>query len=90
MEKVKIKPMDKAHSAPRCLARNRSGSLCQCPAIKDRKRCRLHGCAPGSGAPKGNRNAWKHGRYSAECLAQERLFRAVLAAATNEISRVPI
>ena len=29
--------------------------------------------APGSGAPKGNRNAWKHGRYSAECIAERKM-----------------
>ena len=28
-------------------------------------RCRMHG-GKATGAPKGNRNAWKHGKYSAE------------------------
>jgi hypothetical protein len=32
-------------------------------------RCRLHG-GKSPGAPKGNRNALRHGRYSAEVLAQ--------------------
>ena len=30
-------------SAPRCLARTRRGTACQCPAIRGRRRCRLHG-----------------------------------------------
>lgn len=66
-------------SAPRCLARNRSGNPCQCPAVKGKKRCRMHGGAAGSGAPKGNRNALKHGRYTREAREAERALRAVLA-----------
>lgn len=29
--------------APRCLARTRLGTPCQCPRIRGRTRCRLHG-----------------------------------------------
>ncbi|MFV3074606.1 HGGxSTG domain-containing protein [Niveispirillum fermenti] len=46
----------------------RNGTACQAPAIKGAKRCRMHG-GRGSGAPEGNRNAWKHGTRSAETLA---------------------
>jgi hypothetical protein len=52
-------------------------------------RCRLHG-GLSPGAPKGNRNALKHGRYTAEALASRRevaaLIRAMraLAGATDE------
>lgn len=46
--------------APRCGAKTRSGAPCQSPAVKGRKRCRMHG-GTNTGAPKGNRNAWKHG-----------------------------
>jgi hypothetical protein len=52
-------------------------------------RCRLHG-GLSPGAPKGNRNALKHGRYTAEALARRRevaaLIRAMraLAGATEE------
>jgi uncharacterized protein YjcR len=28
----------------------------------------MHGGAPGSGAPKGNKNALKHGRYTREAI----------------------
>jgi hypothetical protein len=34
-------------------------------------RCRMHG-GPSPGAPKGNRNAFKHGRYSGEAIARRR------------------
>ena len=75
------KAMDKAHAAPRCLARTRKGTECQCPAIRGKKRCRIHGGAKGSGAPKGNRNAFKHGRYSREVLEAEAYMRCVLRGA---------
>jgi hypothetical protein len=39
----------------RCGAKTRSG--------KSNKRCRMHGGAPGSGAPRGNQNAVKDGLY---------------------------
>lgn len=45
-------------AAPRCLAMTRKGTACQSPAIKGAKRCRMHG-GKGSGAPEGNRYAWK-------------------------------
>jgi hypothetical protein len=34
-------------------------------------RCRMHG-GLSLGAPKGNRNAFKHGRYTAEAIANRR------------------
>jgi len=34
-------------------------------------RCRMHG-GPSPGAPKGNKNALKHGRYTAEAIARRR------------------
>ena len=52
-------------------------------------RCRLHG-GLSPGAPKGNRNAFKHGRYTAEAVTSRRevavLIRAMraLAGATEE------
>jgi hypothetical protein len=30
----------------------------------------MHGGAPGSGAPRGNKNALKHGRYTREAIAE--------------------
>jgi len=49
-------------------------------------RCRMHG-GMSPGAPKGNRNALKHGRYTAEAIAGRReiaeLVRAMKALARN-------
>jgi hypothetical protein len=47
--------------SPRCGARTRKGTACQSPAVRDKKRCRMHGGAKGSGAPLGSSNALKHG-----------------------------
>ncbi|MFL6799234.1 MAG: HGGxSTG domain-containing protein [Xanthobacteraceae bacterium] len=58
------------HLAPRCLARTRRGGQCQSPAMLN-GRCRMHG-GPSPGPPKGNKNAWKHGLYSAEAAADRR------------------
>ena len=64
-------PMQLAmHRAPRCRARTRRGSPCQSPAMKN-GRCRMHG-GTSPGAPKGNKNALKHGRYTAEAIARRR------------------
>jgi hypothetical protein len=41
------------------------------PAVRGHKVCRVHG--PRDRAPKGNRNTWKHGPYSAETIAVGRL-----------------
>ena len=45
--------------------------------------CRMHGA--GGGAPKGNRNALKHGGYTAEAVAERRAFRALLKAAKGTL-----
>ncbi|WP_420823137.1 hypothetical protein [Tsuneonella mangrovi] len=39
--------------------------------MKGRKRCRMHG-GTNPGAPKGNRNAWKHGASSSAAEAAAR------------------
>lgn len=68
-------------TAPRCGARTRRGTPCQCPAIRGRRRCRLHG-----GRSTGPRTAaglariraanMRSGRYSKEHLALERRLNA--------------
>jgi hypothetical protein len=48
-----------------CGARTRSGAPCKSAPVTGRRRCRMHGGADGSGAPKGARNGnYKHGRYT--------------------------
>jgi hypothetical protein len=65
--------------APRCLARTRSGTPCQKPAAKGKKRCRLHGGAEGSGAPRGERNgSYRHGLYTREAIVERRALRALI------------
>jgi len=68
--------------APRCLARTRSGRPCQAPAVRGKRRCRMHG-GTNPGAPKGNRNAVKHGMRTAEHLALVRALRAMLMSMTG-------
>lgn len=63
-------------AAPRCLAMTRKGTACQSPAVKGRKRCRMHG-GTNPGAPKGNQNARKHGGYSAKTLEAVRYVKAI-------------
>ena len=55
--------------APRCLARTRRGTPCQSPAVTGKTRCRMHGGAAGSGAPKGRRNGkYRHGGFTTEAI----------------------
>jgi hypothetical protein len=67
----------------RCGARTRSGKPCQSPAMSN-GRCRMHG-GLSPGPPKGNKNAFKHGRYCDGFAAAKRrsTFSRVLRAASN-------
>ena len=65
-------------TSPRCGAKTRSGKPCQSPAVSGKKRCRMHGGAPGSGAPQGNKNALKHGLYTREAMAERRQIRDLI------------
>ena len=58
-------------TAPRCGAKTKSnkGKPCRCPAIRGKTRCRVHGGAKGSGAPRYNHNALKHGETTTEAKA---------------------
>ena len=55
--------------SPRCSAKTRAGAPFQAPATQGKARCRMHGGAKGSGAPKGNKNAQKNGLHTAEAIA---------------------
>ena len=57
--------------APRCRAKSkRSGKQCCAPAVRGKTVCRMHGAF--GGAPKGNRNNYKHGQFSCEAMAERR------------------
>ena len=43
----------------------------------------MHGGAEGSGAPIGNKNAYKHGRYSRHSIAQRREVRGLIRFLSN-------
>lgn len=52
--------------SPRCGAMTRQGAACRAPAVNNKRRCRMHGGAKGSGAPIGSQNALKHGLNTKE------------------------
>jgi hypothetical protein len=76
-------------SSPRCGARTRSGAPCRSPAVRDRPKCRMHGCAPGSGGPPGERNGmYRTGRFTREAKALSRVVRDLAKAADEFGARV--
>jgi hypothetical protein len=63
------KPLD-LRTLPRCQATAKStGRRCGNPAMKNKRVCYLHG-GKSPGAPGGNRNALKHGFYTAGAIAK--------------------
>ena len=66
------------HLSRRCRARTRNGKPCQSPAVHGKRRCRMHGGGAGSGGQPGNRNALKHGVYSAEAVRERRKVLALI------------
>jgi glucans biosynthesis protein len=48
----------------------------------------MHGGARGSGAPKGNRNAFQYGLYTAEAIAERRLLRLLIRQSRATIERL--
>ena len=63
----------------RCGVRTRTGEPCRAPAVRGKRRCRMHGGTPRSGAPSRNRNARKHGLFTGEAIAGRKQVQAVLA-----------
>lgn len=76
--------------APRCGARTKSnnGLPCKCPAIKGKKRCRVHGGAKRSGAQAGNKNALKHGGSTTEIKAFKKLIRFSIKASKEGLNEI--
>ena len=66
--------------ASRCGAKTRAGRSCQCPALRGRKRCRLHG-GLSPGAPRGPKNGnFKNGEWTAEAIEERRWLRSLVRA----------
>jgi hypothetical protein len=75
-------------ASPRCGARTRSGEPCRSPAVGGKARCRMHGGANGSGAPRGNQNALKHGRYRRKVREEQRQLQDLLRQSRILIKRI--
>ncbi|MFZ2160571.1 MAG: HGGxSTG domain-containing protein [Bradyrhizobium sp.] len=68
-------------ASPRCGARTRAGGSCRSPAVRGKRRCRMHGGAPGCGAQKGNQNARRHGLFTKAATAERKQIQALLGEA---------
>jgi len=78
-----MKTLDSASSL--CGARTRSGLPCKRARAPGRPRCRLHGGAPGSGAPFGDRNGrYQTGEYTNQAKAERRWITEVVRAAEGD------
>lgn len=75
-------------ASPRCGAKTCSGGSCRSPAVHGKKRCRMHGGAPGSGAPKANQNARKHGLFTRDAIAERRQIQALLGEARKLLDQM--
>ena len=65
----------------RCGAKARTGEACRAPAMRGKRRCRMHGGPVKSGAPRGNRNARKHGRFTRGAISERKQIQALLGEA---------
>ena len=63
-------------ASPRCGAKIRSGGACRSPAVRGKKRCRMHG-----GAPRGNQNARQHGLFTSDAIAERKRIQVLLGEA---------
>lgn len=76
-------PVGDFMTAPRCGARTRAGGCCRCPAVKGRRRCRLHGglstgARTAAGLARCRQAATKHGFYSQAQKAERRATRMLI------------
>ncbi|MBR1209821.1 hypothetical protein JQ641_04280 [Bradyrhizobium sp. JYMT SZCCT0180] len=75
-------------ASPRCGAKIRSGGSCRSPAVRGKRRCRMHGGAPESGAPRGNQNARKHGLFTKAATAERKQIEVLLADARKLLQQM--
>jgi hypothetical protein len=75
-------------ASPRCGAKTRGGGACRSPAVHGKKRCRMHGGAEGSGAPRANRNARKHGLFTRDAIDERRQIQAILGEARRLLAEM--
>lgn len=67
---------------------NPLGQACMSPAVSGKKRCRMHGGAPGSGAPPGNKNALKLGLFTREAIEERRQLRDLMRSARQPALKI--
>jgi hypothetical protein len=75
-------------ASPRCGAKTRFGGACRSPAVHGKKRCRMHGGARGSGAPRANRNARKHGLFTRDAIAERGQIQTLLGEARKLLEEI--
>jgi len=75
-------------SSPRCGAKTRSGKPSMSPAVSGKRRCRMHGGAQGSGVPRGNKNALKHGLHTRKAIEERRQLRALMRQSRMLIQKI--
>ena len=75
-------------ASPRCGAWTRGGTPCRAPAMHGKARCRMHGGALGSGAPRGNQNARRHGTFTRDSIAERRQVQILLQDAWNLLNKL--
>jgi hypothetical protein len=64
--------LNNIRGALRCGAKTRGGTACRCPAMRGRRRCRIHG-GMSPGAPRGERNGnFEHGLWTCEAVQDRR------------------
>lgn len=77
-----VKNSEQPPAKQRCGAKTRKGTPCMNWGIRCKNgnyRCRMHG-GLGSGAPQGNKNAWKHGQRTREAIKERRMIRFLIRA----------
>ena len=86
---LKTREPSRLRQAPRCLAQTRRGTPCQSPAVAGKTRCRMHGGAAGSGAPKGKRNGkYRHGGFTLEAIDERRRLASLIRDSRDFLSRL--
>ena len=82
-------PKRRANAGEPSLRReNTFWQTCRAPAVRGKKRCRMHGGAPGSGAPLGNSNALKHGHHTRRRIEERRQVQNLVRQARELVRKV--
>ena len=86
---IQTREPSRLRRAPRCLARTRRGRPCQSPLVAGKTRCRMHGGAAGSGAPKGKRSGkYRHGGFTTDATDERRRLASLIRDSRDLLSRL--